>query len=110
MLMRFFILLSSRADVTRSLPVSLEELRNAALWDIHDGMDLPQPSGFTSAMEVQNLLRHALSKALSEGIINCLIITDSGEANVQLTRLHEHIFARESRSRDIPSFGLTSCN
>jgi hypothetical protein len=46
-------------------------------------------------MQVQNLLRHAISQAISEGIVNCLIVTNSQEANVQLTRIHEHIFARK---------------
>lgn len=56
-------------------------------------------------MEVQNLLRHALSKAISEGVVNCLIVTDSSEANVQLTRIHEHIFARTCsyQVRTVPS-------
>lgn len=45
-------------------------------------------------MQVQCLLRHAMSETISEGIINCLIVTNSSEANIQLTRIHEHIFAR----------------
>lgn len=45
-------------------------------------------------MMVQSLLRHAMAEAISEGIINCLIVTSSAEANVQLTRIHEHLFAR----------------
>jgi len=44
---------------------------------------------------VQCLLRHALSETISEGFINCLIVTNSKEANIQLTRIHEHIFARD---------------
>jgi hypothetical protein len=51
--------------------------------------------GHATAMQVQNLLRHAISQAISEGIVNCLIVTNSQEANIQLTRIHEHIFARE---------------
>ena len=47
-------------------------------------------------MQVQNLLRHAMSETISEGVINCLIVTNSSEANVQLTRIHEHLFARKS--------------
>ncbi|KAJ7865662.1 hypothetical protein B0H14DRAFT_3598797 [Mycena olivaceomarginata] len=43
---------------------------------------------------VQCLLRHALAETISEGFINCLIVTNSKEANIQLTRIHEHIFAR----------------
>ena len=48
-------------------------------------------------MLVQNLLRHAMAETISEGIINCLIVTDSPEANIQLTRIHEHIFSRACR-------------
>lgn len=47
-----------------------------------------------SGIQIQSLLRHAVSMTISEGIINCLIVTDSPEANIQLTRIHEHIFAR----------------
>lgn len=46
-------------------------------------------------MMVQSLLRHAMAEAISEGFINCLIVTSSAEANIQLTRIHEHIFARK---------------
>lgn len=46
-------------------------------------------------MQIQAYLRHAMAEVISEGIINCLIVTNSSEANVQLTRIHEHIFARE---------------
>lgn len=46
-------------------------------------------------MQVQCYLRHAMSEAISEGIINVLIVTNSSEANAQLTRIHEHIFARK---------------
>lgn len=45
-------------------------------------------------MQVQSYLRHAMAETISEGIINCLIVTNSTEANIQLTRIHEHIFAR----------------
>lgn len=48
-------------------------------------------------MQVMNLLRHAVAKTICDGIVNCLIVTDSAEANIQLTRIHEHIFASESR-------------
>ena len=46
-------------------------------------------------MLVQSLLRHAMAEAISEGFINCLIVTGMADANVQLTRIHEHLFARE---------------
>ena len=46
-------------------------------------------------MMVQSLLRHAMAEAISEGFINCLIVTSVAEANIQLSRIHEHIFARK---------------
>jgi hypothetical protein len=36
-----------------------------------------------------------MAECISDGIINCLIVTSSAEANVQLTRIHEHLFARK---------------
>ena len=42
-----------------------------------------------------------MSETISEGIINCLIVTNSSEANVQLTRIHEHLFAREYLSHSL---------
>jgi hypothetical protein len=50
-------------------------------------------------MQLQSYLRHAMAETISEGIINCLIVTNSTEANIQLTRIHEHIFAREFYSK-----------
>jgi hypothetical protein len=61
--------------------------------DVVGGTEPVSPE--VTAMQVQNLLRHAMSETISEGIINCLIVTNSSEANIQLTRIHEHIFARE---------------
>jgi hypothetical protein len=46
-------------------------------------------------MMVQSLLRHAMAEAISEGFINCLIVTSVADANVQLSRIHEHIFTRK---------------
>jgi hypothetical protein len=77
----------------RSPPAPLNVIFQAILYDLN-GTDA---SGVdTTPMQVQNLLRHAMSETISEGIINCLIVTNSSEANVQLTRIHEHLFARES--------------
>ena len=74
-------------------PATLDDLRMAALNDLNatdgDILDESRP------MLVQNLLRHAMAETVSEGIINCLIVTSSSEANYQLTRIHEHIFARK---------------
>jgi hypothetical protein len=71
-------------------------LCHAILTDRVNGLDPLQID--PSPMLVQNLLRHAMSETISEGIINCLIVTNSSEANIQLTRIHEHIFARECYS------------
>ena len=49
-------------------------------------------------MHVMHLLRHAMAKTIMDGIVNCLIVTDSPEANIQLTRIHEHIFSRASQA------------
>lgn len=46
-------------------------------------------------MLVQSLLRHTMAETISDGVVNCLIVTSSSEANVQLTRIHEHLFARD---------------
>lgn len=43
---------------------------------------------------VQSLMRHVMSQMLSEGIVNQLLVTNSEEANSQLTRLHEQLFDR----------------
>ena len=45
---------------------------------------------------VQSLLRHTMSLMLSEGIVNELLVTNSEEANRELTKLHEQLFNRAS--------------
>lgn len=83
------------AEVIKAPPAPLEAIAQAIFNDVA-GAEI---EGFEATpMVVQSLLRHALSETISEGIINCLIVTNSAEANVQLTRIHEHIFARESTS------------
>lgn len=47
-----------------------------------------------------------MAQLISEGIVNCLIVTDSPEANIQLTRIHEHIFSREFFTYIFPSYPL----
>ncbi|KAG8864792.1 hypothetical protein FRB96_003378 [Tulasnella sp. 330] len=79
------------ADIVRAPPVPLAHIRNAALADLEG----PRPSSDATPVICQNLLRHAMSEAISEGIVNNLIVTNSPEANIQLTRIHEHIFARD---------------
>ena len=84
------------------LPTLSDELLRATLVDIFDGEfpeEYPIPED-TRAKEMQlfSLMRHAAAKTICDGIVNCLIVTDSPEANIQLTRIHEHIFASEHDS------------
>jgi len=81
------------ADIIRTPPASLDTLTQAILGDVVNGAEFAQFQA--SSMQTQCYLRHAMAEAISEGIINCLIITNSSEANVQLARIHEHIFARD---------------
>ncbi|KAH8110382.1 hypothetical protein DFH11DRAFT_1708887, partial [Phellopilus nigrolimitatus] len=80
------------ADVIRAPPTPLNVIRDVTLTDLRSSA--PDDSE-TSPMLVQSLLRHAMAETISEGVINCLIVTSSSEANVQLTRIHEHLFARD---------------
>lgn len=88
-------------EVLRLAPAPPATLQDAALADVAGAGD---NTLFTEArpMMVQSLLRHAMSEAISEGIINCLIVTSSAEANIQITRIHEHLFARKCVSHPTP--------
>jgi hypothetical protein len=77
----------------RTPPTTHTDLCRAILADVVNGIDIDQVQATT--MQTQCYLRHAMAETISEGIINCLIITNSSDANVQLTRIHEHIFARK---------------
>ncbi|KAJ6507842.1 hypothetical protein C8R47DRAFT_1174251 [Mycena vitilis] len=82
------------SDIIRQPPAPLDVICEATLSDIVGGVEFASLYGGTP-MQVQCLLRHALAETISEGYINCLIITNSKEANIQLTRIHERIFARD---------------
>jgi len=85
-------------SIVRIYHSQLSEVGQAAIADIYEDCPPEEEEGMmghATAMQVQNLLRHAISQAISEGIVNCLIVTNSQEANVQLTRIHEHIFTRD---------------
>ncbi|KAJ4477341.1 hypothetical protein J3R30DRAFT_3290858 [Lentinula aciculospora] len=84
------------SDIVRNPPVSLIELCGAILNDLSSTITDTPPRYDGSSIQVQSLLRHIISETISEGIINCLVVTNSPEANDQLTRIHEHIFARDS--------------
>jgi len=80
-------------DVIRKPPAPMQEICAAILNDIISGVDVGRVNA--TAIQLQSYLRHAMAETISEGIINCLIVTNSTEANIQLARIHEHIFARD---------------
>jgi len=92
--------------VLRIAPAPAAALQEAALADLAGA---GESALFTDVrqMMVQSLLRHAMAEAISDGIINCLIVTSSAEANIQLTRIHEHLFARTSHPSSNRSATLT---
>ncbi|KAF8623603.1 hypothetical protein AX17_007306 [Amanita inopinata Kibby_2008] len=83
------------AEVVGEAQVPLEGIRKAALAGIAGGMELDAYTSPVSSLQAQSYLRHAMSEAISDGVINCLIVTNSTEANIQLTRIHEHLFSRD---------------
>ena len=83
------------AEVVRVPPIPLNSIRDTCLFAIAGNEMLEDTQGDASPMLVQSLLRHALAETISEAVVNCLIVTSSGEANVQLTRIHEHLFSRD---------------
>jgi len=80
-------------DVVRAPPAAMNQIRDAIMTDLY-GYAVQDPN-MPPSVQVQNLLRHILSDAIAEGIINCLIVTNSTEANVHLTRIHDHLFSRK---------------
>ena len=85
------------AEVVRTPPASLSDIYLAALADVTGAgsYDALPPDG-ASPIQVQNILRHALSELISTELINVLMVTNSAEANIQLTHIHEHLFASTS--------------
>lgn len=81
---------------------SLIPLANALYIDIDSAKGSPfllalHEASFEYArlgMVVQNMMRHAMSELLCYGIVNELLVTNSEEANKELTRVHEELFAR----------------
>ncbi|EJD48869.1 hypothetical protein AURDEDRAFT_135818 [Auricularia subglabra TFB-10046 SS5] len=81
------------ADTVRTPPVPLPHLRQIILSDM--GVSQAHLATGAPPIVVQNLLRHAMSEAISEGVVNCFLVTNSSEANIQFTRIHENIFAND---------------
>ncbi|KAI0277297.1 hypothetical protein BGY98DRAFT_631609 [Russula aff. rugulosa BPL654] len=81
-------------EILRVAPAPAAVLKDAVLTDVSSAGDTGL---FSEArpMLVQSLLRHAMAEAISEGFINCLIVTSVADANVQLSRIHEHLFTRD---------------
>lgn len=86
------------ADIVLHPPLPLSQIRRATLLDVFEGYSSGQNAYAyePTPIQVQGILRHALAQTIAESIINCLVITDSAETNIQLTRIHEHIFSRNS--------------
>src|SRR6266404_6471966 len=82
-------------EVLRIMPAPTSALQEAALSDLY----YIEESGLFNSKNarpivVKGLLLHTMAETISEGIINCLVVTSSFEANVKLTRIHENIFSR----------------
>jgi hypothetical protein len=82
------------AEVTNTSQMPLDQMRELIFGDLGQGPAQASPNA--TPVQVQNLLRHLMSDTICEGLVNCLVVTSSNEANIQLTRIHEHIFARDS--------------
>ncbi|KAG8765183.1 hypothetical protein FRC12_007644 [Ceratobasidium sp. 428] len=82
------------AELTNTSPVPLEQFREFIFNDLSQSPAQVPPTA--TPTQVQNLLRHIMSDTICEGLVNCLVVTNSNEANIQLTRIHEHIFARDA--------------
>ena len=61
------------------------------LADIMGGPDLELP---VTLLQASSYLRHTISETIAGGVINCLLVTDSTEANIELTRIYEHRLGR----------------
>ena len=74
-----------------SAPAALQEAVLADLTDVGESTAL-----FTDVrrMTMHCLLQHALTHVISEGIINSLIVSNSAEGNLALTRVHERLLTR----------------
>lgn len=81
-------------DVLRITPARAPALQEAVLTDLTDVGENTALFTDVRPMTARFLLRHALAKVISEGIINSLIVSNSIEANFQLTRVHERLLTR----------------
>ena len=75
-------------------PAPAAMLQEAVLMDITDEGETSALFSIVLSIKVQYLLRHALTCVISEGIINSLLVANSAEENVALTRVHERLLTR----------------
>ena len=78
----------------RIAPAPAATLQEAVLADITDVGESTALFSDVRQLTVQFLLRHALNRVISEGIVNSLVVTNSAEENVGLTRVHERLLTR----------------
>ncbi len=74
------------------MPAPTVALQEAVLMDL---TGTGQSKLFTDVQPivVQSPLQHAMAKVISDGIVNRVIVTNSTEANIRLTSIHERLFA-----------------
>ncbi|KAI9432892.1 hypothetical protein BJY52DRAFT_1231706 [Lactarius psammicola] len=84
------------SEVLRITPAPAAALQQAVLTDLTDVGETAALFTNIRPMTVQSLLRHAMAKVISDGVINSLIVTNSAEANLEFTRIHECLFARDA--------------
>ena len=86
------------SEVLRIAPAPSAALQEAVLTDITDVKESTKESTalFTDVrpMTVQCLLQHVMGQVISEGIVNSLIVSNSAEENLVLTRVHERLLSR----------------
>ena len=78
----------------RIAPAPAAALQEAVLTAITDKEESTALSTDVRPMTVQYLLQHAMGQVISEGIVNSLIVSNSAEENLVLTRVHERLLSR----------------
>ncbi|GAA5866102.1 hypothetical protein JCM3774_000029 [Rhodotorula dairenensis] len=94
---------SSSGPASQLAHLALVPLAEALYHDVENATASPFLVGLSQmgfvypglGIVVQSLLRHVMSQLLCEGIVNKLLVTNSEEANQELTKLHEQLFHRE---------------
>jgi hypothetical protein len=87
--------------VLRIAPAPAAALQEAILTDITDVGESTTLFTDMRPTIVQCLLRHAIAEVISEGIINSLIVSNSVEANLELTSIHERLLTRTFPSQSL---------